>query len=91
MAPRSAQWIIDHADELAAAAEAHEPDAEKLAAYGTELAGVLRAAHAQAEAQRDMVAAITAARAAGAPWRAIGSVLGCSGEAARQRFGQLVA
>jgi hypothetical protein len=87
--PRSLQEILDHAEELSRIAEEFEPTDEQLA-YGRELAAVYRGARGTTEAEAALVEAVALARAAGAPWKDIGSVVGTSGEAARQRYSALV-
>jgi hypothetical protein len=53
---------------------------------------LLRAAVAErAEAEKHLLEAVRAARKSGMPWSAIGSLVGTSGEAARQRYGNKVA
>lgn len=85
--PRSAQEIIDHADELAARFEQAEPDDFRDAAA----LRVLRDAFiTRAEAERHLGAAVASARHEGHSWAAIGAMVGTSGEAARQRYGQAV-
>ena len=84
--PRSRQWILEHADELARGFEAHEPspgDERDVAEYL-----LRRAAIGQAESERRLAAAVTAAREAGWSWRRIGEVLGVSAQAAHQRYGK---
>jgi len=85
--PRSIEEILEQADELAARFEAHEPDAMVDAS-------ALRAARAafleRAEAERHLADAVSIARAEGHSWAAIGAMVGTSGEAARQRYGQPV-
>ncbi|MEW6581757.1 MAG: hypothetical protein AB1416_03245 [Actinomycetota bacterium] len=84
--PRTLQDILDHADELAKRFEDYEPkpgderDPEAFAA-------VRRAVAARADAERSLRDAVAAARSRGCSWRTIGSLLGTSGEAARQRYG----
>ena len=84
--PRSAEEILAHADELARRFEDYEPgpgdgrDASALrevAAAFAQLAG----------SERRLAGAVSAARAEGHSWAAIGAMLGTSGEAARQRYG----
>lgn len=86
--PRTLQEIIDHQDELAEAFEQHEPAPDEHldpAAFEA-----LRNAAAQkAHAEQALAQAVTQARDAGYTWAAIGALLGTSGEAARQRYGQL--
>jgi hypothetical protein len=84
--PRSAEEILSHADELARRFEDCEPapgdvrDAGALREVATTFARL-------AASQRDLAAAVHAARAEGHSWSAIGAMLGTSGEAARQRYG----
>jgi hypothetical protein len=85
--PRSAQEILDHADELAARFESHEPDDVHDA---TELRLVREAFLDRANAERTLGDAVVHARHNGHPWAAIGAMVGTSGEAARQRYGQSV-
>lgn len=88
--PRTVEEILAHADELAARFENYEPDpADEL-----DMTAVreLRAAVAeQSAAERHLLDAVRLARKAGMSWAAIGSFVGTSGEAARQRFRRLVA
>lgn len=85
--PRTAQEILDHADELAARFEAHEPGNVHDAA---ELRRVREAFLARADAERTLGDAVVHARHYGHSWAAIGAMVGTSGEAARQRYGQSV-
>ena len=79
-------------DILAAAArfEDYEPNPDdELDAHAVLL---LRAAVAErSEAERHLLDAVRTARESGMPWSAIGSLVGTSGEAARQRYGSKVA
>jgi hypothetical protein len=84
--PRTVQDILDHADELSRRFEQYEPaiaderDAEVFA--------VLRdAVVSRSAAERSIRTAVDDARAHGYSWAVIGSLLGTSGEAARQRYG----
>ena len=86
--PRSIQEILDHADELAERFEKYEPavgDERPVEEYMLE-----RAALNRARSERQVVEAVIAARAAGASWQKIGSVLGTSAQAAQQRYGTVV-
>lgn len=84
--PRTVQDILDHSDDLAkrfedyAPAPGDERDAEAFTA-------LRRAVESRAQAERSIVDAVGRARASGFSWRTIGSLLGTSGEAARQRYG----
>jgi hypothetical protein len=82
--PRTVQDILDHSDELAKRFEDYQP------APGDErdpeaFAALRRAVESRAEAERSIAEAV--ARACGYSWRTIGSIIGTSGEAARQRYG----
>jgi len=84
--PRTAQEILDHADELAARFQAHEPGDDVHDA--TELRLVREAFLARADAERVLSDAVIRARHNGHSWASIGAMVGTSGEAARQRYGQ---
>jgi hypothetical protein len=84
--PRTVQEILDHADELAARFENYEPDPAD--ARETAVLTALRdAVLTRSEAERKLAEVVQRARGAGYSWRSIGSLLGTSGEAARQRYG----
>lgn len=83
--PRTVQEILDHGDELAARFEAYElePGDER----DPEAIFALRsAAVARADAERSLQQAVVHAREQHYSWQVIGSLLGTSGEAARQRY-----
>ncbi len=85
--PRSIDDILAHADELAKRFEEYEPrpgDERDPAAFASLREAVL----SRSAAEQNMFAAVEAARTAGYSWALIGSLLGTSGEAARQRFGK---
>ncbi|MBB1493701.1 hypothetical protein J4N02_11100 [Propioniciclava sp. MC1595] len=88
--PRTVEEILQHADELAARFESYEPNpADEL---DTGAVALLRAAVAErSQAERHLIDAIRKAREAGMPWSAIGTFVGTSGEAARQRYANKVA
>ena len=88
--PRTVDEILQHADQLAARFEDYEPDpADELDPGAVAL---LRAAiQERSDAERHVLDAVRAARAAGMSWSAIGLFVGTSGEAARQRYGSKVA
>ncbi|NLF05034.1 MAG: hypothetical protein GX593_08580 [Actinomycetales bacterium] len=88
--PRTVDEILAHADELAARFESYEPNpGDEL---DVEAVVQLRAAVVErSEAERHLLEAVRAARRAGMPWSAIGSLVGTSGEAARQRYSRKVA
>ena len=83
--PRTIQDILDHADELAKRFENYEPSAtdERDPAVFAELR---RAVLSRSDAERSINDAVRRARASGYSWAFIGSLLGTSGEAARQRY-----
>jgi hypothetical protein len=84
--PRSAEEILAQADELARRFEDYEPAPGDMRDAGG-LREVAAAFARLAASQRDLAAAVDAARAEGHSWSAIGAMLGTSGEAARQRYG----
>ena len=88
--PRTVEEILAHADELAARFESYEPNpSDELDANAVSM---LRAAVAErSEAERHLLEAVRAARKSGMPWSTIGSLVGTSGEAARQRYANKVA
>jgi hypothetical protein len=85
--PRTTQEILDQADELAARFQDHEPDQTNVRDAGS-LRAVRWAFQARADAERGLADAVSVARADGHSWAAIGAMVGTSGEAARQRYGQ---
>ena len=84
--PRSVQDILDHADELATRFENYEPAPGDERDLGT-LKLLREAVLARSEAERTLADRVKQAREEGFSWRAIGDLLGTSGEAARQRYG----
>ena len=84
--PRRIEEILEQADELAARFEDHEPQPGQTADAGA-LRQVREAFRDRAAAERRLAAAVAMARTAGHSWAAIGTMLGTSGEAARQRYG----
>jgi hypothetical protein len=88
--PRSTKEIIDQADVLAQRFEDHVPGASSLRAADT-LRQVREAFLDRARAESDLLAAVQGARSDGQSWSAIGAMLGTSGEAARQRYGAIIA
>ena len=85
--PRSIEEILEKADELAARFEDHEPQPGQIADAGA-LHQVREAFRDRAAAEQNLATAVATARTAGHSWAAIGTMLGTSGEAARQRYGQ---
>jgi hypothetical protein len=83
--PRTVQDILDHADELANRFEHYEPaphDERDPEAFAALRDAVL----SRSDAERAIRAAVDNARAHGYSWSLIGSLIGTSGEAARQRY-----
>jgi len=87
--PRTVDDILRHADQLAERFETYEPNpADELDA---EAVAQLRAAvQERSMAERHVLEAIKTARAKGLSWAAVGSFVGTTGEAARQRYAALV-
>lgn len=84
--PRTVQDILDHADELARRFEEYEPAAQD--ERDAQVFVALRdAVVSRSDAERSIKAAVDQAREHGYSWTFIGSLLGTSGEAARQRYG----
>ncbi|MDR7303381.1 hypothetical protein [Haloactinomyces albus] len=83
--PRSMQQIIDSAETLADRFEAYAPEpGDQRDPRPLEQ---LRSAVAdRAAAEAALAAAVTTARQTGYSWATIGTLLGTSGEAARQRY-----
>mgnify|MGYP001328541689 CR=1 FL=1 len=85
--PRSVQDILDHADELAKRFEDYDPhpdDQRDPAALQQLRAAVLE----RSDAERAIRTAVDQARTDGYSWNLIGTMLGTTGEAARQRYGR---
>ena len=87
--PRSLEEILAQGDELADAFEAYEPQPED-EGKASSLVTLRLAAARRAEADRALLEAVAEAREHHVTWAAIGRFLGTSGEAARQRYGQLI-
>lgn len=86
--PRTAKEILDQADQLAARFEAHEPNVAKIKEAAS-LRAVREAFQSRADTERRLADAVSVARAEGHSWAAIGAMVGTSGEAARQRYGNI--
>jgi hypothetical protein len=86
--PRSIQEILDHANELAQRLEDYEPDPADERPVEEYL--IERAVLARARGERQIVEAVTAARAKGISWQRIGELLGTSAQGAQQRYGHVV-
>jgi len=84
--PRTVQDILNHADELAKRFETYTPATED--ERDTHVFTALRdAVLSRSDAERSVRIAVDQARAHGYSWALIGSLLGTTGEAARQRYG----
>lgn len=84
--PRTVQEILDHDDELAKRFEEYEPSSsdERDPQVFIELR---EAVLSRSAAERSIRDAVEHARENGYSWTFIGSLIGTSGEAARQRYG----
>ena len=87
--PRSLHEILAQADELADTFEAYEPDDED-EGKASSLVALRLAVARRANADRDLLVAVAEARSHHLSWAMIGDQLGTSGEAARQRYAELV-
>ncbi len=87
--PRTSQEILDQAQELASRFEDHEPD-EASIKDAASLRAVRLAFQSRADAERLLTESVAAARTDGHSWAAIGAMVGTSGEAARQKYGERV-
>ena len=88
--PRSVEEILQHADELAKRFENYETTSVDELDVGA--VALLRAAvHERSQAEKHLIEAIRTARESGMSWSAIGTFVGTSGEAARQRYSGKVA
>ncbi len=85
--PRTVKEILEQADELAARFEQHDPDPTNVKDAAA-LRSVRLAFQDRADAERRLAEAVALARVQGHSWAAIGAMVGTSGEAARQRYGQ---
>ena len=83
-AQRSGQGILDHADEHPKRFEDYEPDADDERDPRV-FAALCDAVASRSDADRSIKSAVDSARGHGYSWAFIGSLLGTSGEAARQR------
>lgn len=85
--PRSVEEILKHADDLAQRFEDYEPNADD-ERDSIAVRALRQAVTARSDAERTIRDAVGQARQAGLSWVLIGSLIGTSGEAARQRYGQ---
>lgn len=82
--PRSLDELMARADELADTFEAYEPQGGDRGEPA--LMALRRLAFQRSLMERELTDAVRQARRSGASWAKIGSELGTSGEAARQRY-----
>jgi hypothetical protein len=83
--PRSLEDLLAQADELADRFEGYEPNDEHRGEPA--LLALRRAAYRRALIERELMRVVAEARASGVSWARIGTELGTTGEAARQRYG----
>lgn len=84
--PRTTAEILALADRLADLTES-EDDPVGIYRDGTPLRALRAAFVKRAEAEAEMIAAVESARAEGYSWALIGSMIGTTGQSARERFG----
>lgn len=87
MVRRTVEQVIADAERLAAQFEQWEPDPAQLE-DGAPIRVVHQAFQRAALAQRELSEAVAVARGSGFSWAHIGSMMGTTGEAARQRYGR---
>jgi hypothetical protein len=85
--PRTVEELLAKAHELARRFEDDDPEAPA-SLDGRPLRDVREAFEDFALAQKRLAERVAVAKAAGHSWAAIGAMLGTTGEAARQRYGQ---
>lgn len=85
--PRTIEEIISRAEELAMRFEDHNPDTDGIR-DATALHELRLAFLARAEVEQRVTEEVNKSRAGGHSWASIGAMVGTSGEAARQRYGQ---
>ena len=85
--PRTIEEITNQAEELAARFENHDPVSDDIR-DASALRELRQAFLARAEGEQRVTTAVEKARGEGHSWASIGAMIGTSGEAARQRFGQ---
>ncbi|MCX6460780.1 MAG: hypothetical protein NTZ03_10785 [Actinobacteria bacterium] len=84
--PRSLEYVLAHADELADRFEAFDPRPDD-ALDPQHIVRLRSAVQLRAEGERALLESVGEARSAGYSWAAIGVIVGTTGEAARQRYG----
>ncbi len=88
--PRSLDQMLAQAEVLADRFESYQPEPDDRTTVSP-VTAVRLAALKRAQAERDLAAAIAYARESRTSWRTIGELVGTSGEAARQRYGDRTA
>ncbi len=83
--PRSIQEILDHADELSKRFVDFDPELSSERPVEEYL--LERAALARARGERQILDAVTTARARNVSWQRIGELLGTSAQVAQDRYG----
>lgn len=86
--PRSIDDLVAQADELADEFERYEPREDDRGE--PVLMALRRAAYRRVLIERDLVEVVRQARESGASWTKIGKELGTTGEAARQRYSDII-
>jgi hypothetical protein len=86
MMRRNLEELIARADEFADRFENYEPRPEDKNAPLPPMMAIKLAAWRRDLAEKDLASAVQSAREQEQSWRAIGSAIGTSGEAARQRY-----
>lgn len=87
--PMSLQEILDRQNELAEQFENFDPTGDDR--DPEVFRRLLGAAAERAKAESEIAEAVAAARQAGYSWAAIGGAVGTTGQAAQQRYGDVVA
>ncbi len=85
--PRTVEDILKHAEELAKGFEDYDPKPED-ERDANAVRALREAVIARPDAERAIRDAVERARTSGLSWSSIGSLIGTSGETARQRYGQ---
>jgi hypothetical protein len=83
---RNLEALIANADALAEQFESYEPKGEDFDAPLPPLMAVKLAAFKRDAAEKELAAAVEAAREQKISWRRLGEAIGTTGEAARQRY-----
>ncbi len=84
----SSSEVRANADELAEAFE-HEFASQAKMRDAAPLREIIASRQERSTATERLTASVIRARAGGVSWRLIGLALGCTGEAARQKYGKL--